>query len=808
MDRRNGFGGRRKKVSGSSGPVHKRGSGLNLGGPLGEEGGYEERHEHHSQPIGEGDAYETNGGAGSGGIRFGAGGGLGKLLPILLILVVLGGGGGGLMQLLGGGTGASGGHSLLDTLLTSGGGNYGNILDNMTPTAKDPNQGKLNTKVAGGARDKRTKLLGNGKDKVTIMVYMCGTDLESRYGMATSDMQEMAQATIGSNVNVLVYTGGCAQWKNNVVSNRTNQIYQIKDGGLALLEDNVGSKPMTDPDTLSSYIRWGTKHFPANRNMLIFWDHGGGSTGGYGHDELYPNSGSMGLDKINQALKEGGTEFDVIGFDACLMATLENASMLSQYADYLIASEETEPGIGWYYTNWLTKLSQDTSMPTIELGKHIVDDFIEACGQKTPRDQTTLSVIDLAEVESIVPDSLTTFAKSTGKLIQSDKYQKVSEARGKTKEFAKSVGIDQVDLIHLADNMDTKEGKQLSESLKSCVKYNRTSSNVGGAYGISIYFPYGKLSSMDKMVSTYKKIGMDSEYTKCIQSFASLETGGQAVAGGGAGSMGSLFELLMGQQSGSAQGGIESILGELMQGQGLENIQGLLGGTGKFIDDNTLENAGDYLEKNRILTEELIWQEKAGEYVLELEEEQWDLIQDVELNVFIDDGEGFIDLGLDNVYTFTDDGDLLGEYDGSWLAIDGQVVAYYMLSVEVEEDSYCITGRVPAMLNGELVDLILTFTDENPDGVVAGARIRYDENTTVTQAKGMIELQGGDQIDFLCDYYSYDRTFQNNYYLGEPVIVQGEPQITNVSMTGNEYIAAYRLTDSYRNHYWTEEIIE
>ena len=71
------------------------------------------------------------------------------------------------------------------------------------------NTGILNTEVSSRARAKRTVLKGGGKDTVTIMVYMCGTDLESKSGMATSDLQEMAAATIGSNVNLLVYTGGC-----------------------------------------------------------------------------------------------------------------------------------------------------------------------------------------------------------------------------------------------------------------------------------------------------------------------------------------------------------------------------------------------------------------------------------------------------------------------------------------------------------------------------------------------------------------------------------------------------------------------
>lgn len=43
-------------------------------------------------------------------------------------------------------------------------------------------------------------------------------------------------------------------------------------------------------------------------------------------------------------------KFAFIGFDACLMATVETANMLVPHADYMFASEETEPGYGWDYT--------------------------------------------------------------------------------------------------------------------------------------------------------------------------------------------------------------------------------------------------------------------------------------------------------------------------------------------------------------------------------------------------------------------------------------------------------------------------
>jgi hypothetical protein len=211
-----------------------------------------------------------------------------------------------------------------------------------------------------------------------------------------------------------------------------------------------GAKAMTDPTTLSSFIQYCSKNFPANRNELILWDHGGGSVSGYGYDEKFKSSGSMNLAGIRQALQNGGVKFDFIGFDACLMATAETALMLNDYADYLVASEETEPGIGWYYTNWLTNLGNNTSLSTVEIGKNIVDDFVVKCDEKCKGQKTTLAVIDLAEFSNTIPANLSAFSKSISNKIANQEYQELSQARYSTREFAQSSKIDQVDLVHLA----------------------------------------------------------------------------------------------------------------------------------------------------------------------------------------------------------------------------------------------------------------------------------------------------------------------------------------------------------------------
>ena len=645
----------------------------------------------------------------------------------------------------------------------------------------------------------------------TVMVYMCGADLESKSGMATSDLREMASATLSDNMNVIVYTGGAKSWKTNFISNRNHQIYQVASGGLKTLEENAGKGSMTDPSNLAYFIQYGAKNFPADRMELILWDHGGGSITGYGYDEQYPNTGSMNLAGIDKALADGGITFDFIGFDTCLMATLENALMLTKYADYMVASEESEPGVGWYYTNWMTNFAKNTSMPTVEVGKNIVDDFVDVCNQKCAGQKTTLSVIDLAELEKTVPEPFNAFSAGTSKLMEDGSFSQVSQARSGAREFAASSKIDQVDMIDLANKIGTAEAKQLSSVLTSAIKYNRTSSNMTNAYGLSVYFPYRKTSKVDSAVKSYSAIGIDDSYARCIQQFASYETGGQAASGGASSP---LMQLLGGgsytpSSSSSTTGtdAISTLLNGLLGGR-MANVEGLDASNSKFLSEGMdVEEVTQYLAENQIDPANIVWTNATGENegrkVLRLPEAQWGLINEIVLNVWYDDGSGYIDLGNDFVLTFTEDNNLLANYDGTWLAIDGQAVPFYYTGTSETADGIAITGYVPAMLNGERAELLLVFDDANPDGYIAGAHRIYTDGETDTVAKAELELNAGDVIDYICDYYTYDNEYENSYLMGDQHIYTGSEKISNVPVDTMRASAMYRLTDIYGQQYWT-----
>ncbi len=664
--------------------------------------------------------------------------------------------------------------------------------------------------VDSAARDKYVNT--EDAETVTIMVYICGADLESKSGMATKDLEEMVSASLNDNIRVIVETGGASYWQNSIVKSGTNQRFRVKQGGLQTLDSDVGKRSMVEPDTLSDFIQYCKSNFPADRYMLVMWDHGGGSLTGYGYDELYPN-GSMSLDEFDEALKDGGCTFDFIGFDACLMATMETALVSEQYADYLIASEATEPGTGWYYTNWLSELSADPSLSTLDVGKTLIDDFVKYSGSSS---QTTLSLIDLAELSGTVPSAFTSFATSTSKLIENDEYSEVASARSSSRDFSSSTKINQIDLIHFAENLDTTESNALADALRSCVKYNRNSSNISHANGVSIYFPYQSLSKVSSAIKTYDAIGMDESYSKCIKSFASVAAGGQVTSGSSQNALGTLLGDNSGSLLGTLLGGTTSsadtasatteTVTELLD-LFLSNRSVVTGDRdSSWVDESLVREFTDAYQSTNAGFSNLMITYKGDTPTLVMSEEQWSAAVTLEQNVYVDDGEGYIDLGLDNVADYDADNDLIMDYDGTWLSLNGQIVAYYLVSEDQVDDAYTIVGRVPAMLNGERVNIILVFTSDDPYGYVAGAQADYEATTDMIM-KGLVEIKAGDTIDFLCDYYNYDGTYSDTYYIGEQMTATDEWVIGNAPLgDGVNWQMCYRITDLYSGQYWTPTV--
>lgn len=725
-------------------------------------------------------------------------------------------------------------------------------------------------------RDYYTDIHGNKNDTVTVMIYMCGTDLESQYGLATADLVEITKASslVANNgkVNVIVQTGGCQKWQNNIFSNRSTQRYSVNSQGVTKLQDLGSQLHMTKASTLSDFIQFCKKNFEANRYMLIFWDHGGGSVSGYGYDQNYQSDGSMTIDQIDKALTDGGVKFDFIGFDACLMATYETAVMCENHADFLIASEEPEPGYGWYYTDWINMLAKNPSVSTKDLGTNIVDTYISHCKTDSPGSPATLSLIDLKKMAGSCYSKFNAFAQSINLMVSNNDYRAVSAARANAKEFSPSNRLDQVDLINFLEKLDSKEARSLASALKGAIVYNKANEN--NANGVSIYFPYQRTAYASSMAKINNNIGLDPAYTQAIKSFASVATGGQVVSSSSGNAFGSLtgsgfgsgssvssgdisgiFDSFFGSGSSSSSssglgsildlfgsstssgyssstndsmlnglgGSYGSLLGSLFGGSsasssssGFDMTSSLLGSLFGSEERSMMRSMTDYYAENYLDASRMGATYKNGVAVLELTDEEWDLVNSVALNLYIADKDGFIDLGIDNVYRFDKDGDLVLEGGDTWLGLNGQVCAYYFDSYD--EKSGTTTGFVPVLWNNKRAQLFFV-SDKNGNWTFSGVKFLY-ENETSTVAKDMIQigqtdaagnviLKNGSTIKLICDYYDKDGNYQSTYSMGSKITFDGTLTLSDLKLNLSKNQTAsvtYRLTDIYNNQFWTEAV--
>ena len=124
----------------------------------------------------------------------------------------------------------------------------------------------------------------------------------------------------------------------------------------------------------------------------------------------------------------------------------------------------------------------------------------------------------------------------------------------------------------------------------------------------------------------------------------------------------------------------------------------------------------------------------------------------------------------------------------------------------MENGGWIITGRVPALLNGVRVDLLIVFDNEHEDGYVAGARNVYTDETE-TVAKAVTEIESGAKLQFLADLYDYNQNYTASYVFGKTITVDGEVQVGNVYLPDrSKMLVTYRVTDIYNQAYWTPVI--
>ena len=232
--------------------------------------------------------------------------------------------------------------------------------------------------------------------------YLCGSNLESEDGAASADLAELLKARLPDNVKVIIQTGGASKWHRPDISPKHISRYIYQGGKLELLA-RLPQASMGDEKTLTSFLAFCKEKYSADHQVFVFWDHGGGSIGGVANDENF-DFDALSLKEINNSFKKVYTAsaarppFEIIGFDACLMATLDTASAVSGFARYMVASQEVEPANGWQYTAWVGALGANTAISPEALGKAICDSYLEGCEEAQTAGNATLSLIDLGKI--------------------------------------------------------------------------------------------------------------------------------------------------------------------------------------------------------------------------------------------------------------------------------------------------------------------------------------------------------------------------------------------------------------------------
>ncbi len=409
--------------------------------------------------------------------------------------------------------------------------------------------------------------------KWTVLVYLAGDNNLDEDG--ARDLAEMAKVGSNNDINIV------AQF-DRAGDAGTQRLYITKGGGYP--RDgiaNLGETNTGDPKVLIDFLKWGISTYPAEKYMAILWNHGSG----WNEDDVYDRAMKVSPEKekftplskrairerrikktmfsttmdeiLSQAapmrailyddeskdfldnkemknvLTEGakltpGKRFDIIGFDACLMNTIEVAYQLKDTAKVIVGSEETEPGAGWPYDKVLGALATKPSMSPQELGKVIVDSYVKSYDMGAHSEAVTMSAVNPDKISSVV-SSMDKWAMALTKNIMSqDTFNTVLICSEKAQKFYYQTYKDIFDLARLLkEKSGVKEIQDASAGVMDALKpadnnyvlaSKTLTPQMANAHGASIYFPgrqsytkyydnldFAKKSKWDEFIKAYQK---------------------------------------------------------------------------------------------------------------------------------------------------------------------------------------------------------------------------------------------------------------------------------------------------------------
>jgi clostripain len=279
----------------------------------------------------------------------------------------------------------------------------------------------------------------------TFMIYLdADNDLET---YLISDFQEMvdgmASAANDANMNLIVMIDRISGYSASTAIGGSDwqdtRLYRITSSGYTRMDDggggaghvaNLGEKNMGDPAVLSDFIDYCTTNFSADHYALILWNHGSGSRsfeeevsdlsgGSKSSPEIVKstvkgicsdstNSDILYLDELRDGIDnyfDGTPKLDLIGFDACLMATVEVGYELRNSVNYLTGSMAEEWGYGWDYERLFQNMTYSvgvTNADADELARVIVKAYRDSTTSVSTQTQSAINLANIAVVKTAV----------------------------------------------------------------------------------------------------------------------------------------------------------------------------------------------------------------------------------------------------------------------------------------------------------------------------------------------------------------------------------------------------------------------
>ncbi|MCP4117602.1 MAG: hypothetical protein GY737_19835 [Desulfobacteraceae bacterium] len=346
----------------------------------------------------------------------------------------------------------------------------------------------------------------DGSGRKLLVIYMVGSDLESDGGAATSDLTELIDGyniIDQDRIEVVVAFGGANKfgWQGMKFADISQIIEDASDGQFGNTTPylyRADFANMGDKSSLTLFLEYVTQKYKNfDSSFLTFWNHGGAYTG-FGNDEVFGYD-SLSLTDIDNALTDSKIgEFDLIGFDACLMGSMEVARFIEPHAKYLLASEELEPGHGWHWKTVIQAFSDENDI--VKTGMAIIDLFVLNI-HDYESDGKTLSLLDLSRFDTLV-DSIDSFSTSfsTNLLSDNDYSDALIYGSTHTAEFGRQSKEDQRVSIDLKDFAQTIRSQisdfqaretldNLAASVDDFVVYAKNDGTRPNANGVTIAPP-------------------------------------------------------------------------------------------------------------------------------------------------------------------------------------------------------------------------------------------------------------------------------------------------------------------------------